>query len=283
MSFVLTAGQAADSPQFAPVLQKVRVPLPVGRPRTRPEAVAADKAYSSRANRSLRKRNIKAVIPEKKNQTANRKRKGSRGGRPTGHDAGLYKERNTVQRLINKLKAWRGIATRYDKTPQSYLAGLHLRASMIWINDLRRQLTDHDVTQALVGLDLAQHPDCQGDHCQWNHDGCGAEHDARPCPVAIGSLMVPHPAQRDDARDNCRDPHGQEEIQGKQTDPRREQQRADHHRDGDNTQYQRHRPPRLLPRRHLVTRSSHLLNGHDREARRQLPHSAWAQVPSSPE
>ncbi len=36
------------------------------------------------------------------------------------------------------LKAWRGIATRYDKTPQSYLAGLHLRASMIWVKDLTR-------------------------------------------------------------------------------------------------------------------------------------------------
>lgn len=137
LSFILTAGQAADSPQFLPVLQKVRVRLPVGRPRTRPDAVAADKAYSSRANRSyLRKRNIKAVIPEKKDQAANRKRKGSRGGRPLTHDTDLYKERNTVERLINKLKAWRGIATRYDKTPESYLAGLHLRASMIWIDDL---------------------------------------------------------------------------------------------------------------------------------------------------
>ncbi|MFE4367762.1 transposase [Streptomyces sp. NPDC056835] len=54
------------------------------------------------------------------------------------HDAVLYKERNTVERLINKLKAWRGIGTRYDKTPASYLAGPHLRASMIWIKDLTR-------------------------------------------------------------------------------------------------------------------------------------------------
>ncbi|ATZ22195.1 hypothetical protein SLAV_01330 [Streptomyces lavendulae subsp. lavendulae] len=46
------------------------------------------------------------------------------------------KERNTVERLINKLKASRGIATRYDKAPESYLAGLHLRAAMIWIDDL---------------------------------------------------------------------------------------------------------------------------------------------------
>ncbi len=36
------------------------------------------------------------------------------------------------------MKAWRGIATRFDKTPESYLAGLHLRASMIWIKDLAK-------------------------------------------------------------------------------------------------------------------------------------------------
>jgi transposase len=121
------------------VLNKVRVRLPVGRPRTRPDAVAGDKAYSSRGNRAyLRKRNIKAVIPEKKDQAANRKKKGRQGGRPLTHDAELYKDRNTIERLINRLKAWRGIATRYDKNPESYPAGLHLRASMIWIKDLAR-------------------------------------------------------------------------------------------------------------------------------------------------
>lgn len=134
---MVTAGQAADSPQFVPVLKKVLVRLPVGRPRTRPAAVAGDKAYSSRANRAyLRRRGIKAVIPEKKDQAANRKKKVHRGGRPVTHDTDLYKDRNTVERMINKLKAWRGIATRYDKTPGSYDAGLHPRASMIWINDL---------------------------------------------------------------------------------------------------------------------------------------------------
>ncbi len=112
---------------------------PVGRPRTRPDAVAGDKAYSSRGNRShLRKRRIKTVIPEKKDQAANRKKKGSGGGRPVSHGVQLYKERNTVERAINRMKAWRGIATRYDKTPGSYLAGLHLRASVIWIKDLTR-------------------------------------------------------------------------------------------------------------------------------------------------
>jgi hypothetical protein len=46
--------------------------------------------------------------------------------------------RNTVERLINKLRAWRGIAIRYDKvhTPDGHLAGLRLRASMVWIKEL---------------------------------------------------------------------------------------------------------------------------------------------------
>jgi transposase len=111
---------------------------PVGRPRTRPDAVAADKAYSSRANRAyLRKRKIKAVIPEKADQAANRKKRGSRGGRPISHDADLYKERNTVERTINKIRAWRGLATRFDKTPESYEAGLHLRGALIWIRSLQ--------------------------------------------------------------------------------------------------------------------------------------------------
>ena len=83
------------------MLEKVRIPGPVGRPRTRPDAVAADKAYSSKANRAyLRKRGIKAVIPEKRDQAANRKKKGSAGGRPLNHDAELYKDRNTVERLM---------------------------------------------------------------------------------------------------------------------------------------------------------------------------------------
>ncbi len=138
LSFVLTPGQAADSPQFIPVLGGIKVRGPVGRPRTRPDAVAADKAYSSRRNRThLRNRGIKAVIPEKADQAAHRKKKGHRGGRPVSHDAELYRDRNTVERLINKLKAWRGIATRYDKTPESYLAALHLRGAIIWLRSLR--------------------------------------------------------------------------------------------------------------------------------------------------
>jgi transposase len=137
LSMLLTAGQAADSPHLVPVLDKIKVRGPAGRPRTRPRAVAADKAYSCRANRTyLRRRRIRAVIPQKADQAANRTRKGRSGGRPISHDAELYKDRNTVERCINKIKQWRGLATRYDKTPDSYLAGLHLRGCIIWLRSL---------------------------------------------------------------------------------------------------------------------------------------------------
>ena len=132
--FLLTPGQVGDCPQFPVLLDRVCVPGPVGRPRTRPDAVAADKAYSSRANRAyLRRRRITAVIPEKADQQANRKRKGSAGGRPVRFDPQRYKRRNTVERCFQKIKTWRGLATRYDKDPDSYQAGLHLRGSIMWL------------------------------------------------------------------------------------------------------------------------------------------------------
>lgn len=114
-------------------MNRIRVPRPVGRPRTTPAVVLADKAYSSRAiRRHLWWRGIQAVIPQPADQAANRKRLGSRGGRPPGFDCQAYKQRNTVERCINKLKQWRGIATRYGKTATIYLAGLHVAVIFIW-------------------------------------------------------------------------------------------------------------------------------------------------------
>ena len=137
LSFVLTPGQAADSPRFTAVLERIKVRGPVGRPRTRPAAVAADKPYSSCADRAhLCRRRIRAVIPEKADQAANRKKKGRKGGRPVARDTGLYRDRNTVERCINKIKEWRGFATRYDKTPVGYLAGLHLRGAVSRLRSL---------------------------------------------------------------------------------------------------------------------------------------------------
>ncbi len=111
-------GQAGDSPQFRAVLARIKVRLAVGRPRTRPGTVAADKAYSSRSNRlHLRRRRIKAVIPEKSDRAANREKRGSRGGRPVGHDPDPYRQRNTAERCINRIKEWRGLAFRFDRLP----------------------------------------------------------------------------------------------------------------------------------------------------------------------
>ncbi|KPI22841.1 hypothetical protein OV320_1298 [Actinobacteria bacterium OV320] len=111
----------------------VRVPRQLGRPRIRPETVIADKAYSSRAIRThLRRRGIRAVIPQPADQIAKRKRRGQAGGRPPSFDRDTYRRRNTVERCINRLKQWRGLATRYDKTATIYLGGLHLAAIHIW-------------------------------------------------------------------------------------------------------------------------------------------------------
>jgi len=89
------------------------------------------------ANRTyLRKRGINAVIPEKADQQANRRKKGSKGGRPIAYDAERYKQRNTVERCFQRVKTGRGLATRYDKSPESYEAGLHLRGSIMWLKSL---------------------------------------------------------------------------------------------------------------------------------------------------
>ncbi|MER6367514.1 IS5 family transposase [Streptomyces mirabilis] len=133
LAFVVTAGQAGDAPAFTDVMARLRVPRRRGRPRTRPEVILADKAYSSRAIRDhLRRRGIRAVIPVPANQQGHRLRRGSRGGRPPAFDREAYKQRNTVERCINRLKQWRGIATRYEKTATIYLAGLHIAGIFLW-------------------------------------------------------------------------------------------------------------------------------------------------------
>ncbi|MFG2593892.1 IS5 family transposase [Streptomyces sp. NPDC048438] len=133
LAFHLTAGQAGDAPAFTLVMARLRVPRPAGRPRTRPDLVLADKAYSSRAIREhLRTRGIRTVIPVPADQQANRRRRGSNGGRPPAFDREAYKQRNTVERCINRLKQWRGIATRCEKTATIYLAGLHIAGTFLW-------------------------------------------------------------------------------------------------------------------------------------------------------
>ncbi len=88
---------------------------------------------SSRAIRShLRRRGIRAVIPQPSDQVSHRLRRGRFGGRPPGFDREAYKQRNTVERCINRLKQWRGLATRTDKLAIAYQAALHLAGILIW-------------------------------------------------------------------------------------------------------------------------------------------------------
>lgn len=131
-------GQAGDAPVFPHLMRLLRVPrLDGGRPRTRPDRVRGDKAYSSRAIRHhLRTRRITAVIPQPADQAGHRKRRGSRGGRPPAFDPVDYRGRNVVERSFNHLKQWRGLATRYDKLALTYRSGAVLHAVITWAKTL---------------------------------------------------------------------------------------------------------------------------------------------------
>lgn len=137
---VVTAGQRGDALGFAPVLARLRIPRRGrGRPRTRPDTLLGDKAYSARRIRSeLRRRRIRAVIAEPDDQKANRRRRGSAGGRPPAFDADAYRQRNTTERTINKLKAYRAVAMRSDKRQYIYNGTIDVASIRVWLRDLTR-------------------------------------------------------------------------------------------------------------------------------------------------
>ena len=124
-----------DAPSPAEGVRVARVRP--GRPRTTPDALLGDKAYSSRATRAaLRARWITAVIAEPADQAGHGSRRGSKGGRPPAFDPVRYKGRNVVERSCQAIKQWRALATRYDKLAITYRAGLLIRAVLLWLQAL---------------------------------------------------------------------------------------------------------------------------------------------------
>lgn len=108
----LTAGQVADCKQAEVLIDCLG----------EVDILLADKGYYSDAIRTKAKeRKAWANIPPK----ANRKRS-------FAFSAWLYRQRNLVERFFNRIKHFRGIATRYDKDPENYLAALKLISARIW-------------------------------------------------------------------------------------------------------------------------------------------------------
>ena len=137
MAIRLTAGQAGDNPQLLPLLDEVCVArVGPGRPRQRPDRVVADRAYSHRSTRAaLRARGLAFTSPEKADQIAYRKAKGSAGGRPPAFDPKVYARRNVVERCFARLKQFRALATRYAKRAAYYRAILIIAALVLWLRE----------------------------------------------------------------------------------------------------------------------------------------------------
>ena len=88
----------------------------------------ADRGYAHASCRSLlRRRGVPHVIPERKDQRERRRR-----GRPPEFDREAYRRRNVVERCVNRLKQWRGVATRTEKRAVNYRAMVIIASLMIW-------------------------------------------------------------------------------------------------------------------------------------------------------
>ena len=112
--FFLTAGQAHD-------LQGADVSIAdIGA-----EALLADRAYDAdeRIRAVLKVQDIEPVIPSKSNRIE-----------PIDYDKHLYKARHLIENFFAKLKQYRAIATRYDKTARSFLSAINLAAVVVWLN-----------------------------------------------------------------------------------------------------------------------------------------------------
>lgn len=124
MTFVLTPGERHEFSVAEQLVEQGTVKrMGRGRPKGRPKRIAGDKGYSSgRFRRFLRRRGIRYTIPRKVNE--------HRGG---SFDRNLYRQRNQVERLLNRLKQFRRLATRYEKRAVNYAAMLTVAAIVLWL------------------------------------------------------------------------------------------------------------------------------------------------------
>lgn len=110
----MTGGEASDYRAFGTLL---KMPVPP------PHLMLADKGYDGdTAREDLLLRGILPVIPPKNNRRSSIK-----------CDYHAYKNRNRIERMFNRLKQFRRIATRYEKTKTSFLAFLYLAAAKLWL------------------------------------------------------------------------------------------------------------------------------------------------------
>ncbi|MDJ1130580.1 transposase [Streptomyces iconiensis] len=137
LTWQTSPGQRGDNPMLVPVLEGLRVGRRgPGRPRTRPDRLRGDKAYSSRETRAyLRRRHIKATVAQPGDQRAHRRRKGRAGGRPPAFDKTQYKRRSAAERCVSKWKQFRAVASPYDKRDYIFNGTLTAAAMVIWLHD----------------------------------------------------------------------------------------------------------------------------------------------------
>jgi len=121
---VLTPGQQHEATVFEQLLEQGAVRRPGrGRPRVRPDRVVGDKGYTGRRYRAYcRRRGIRHTIPHQRRE----RRRGP-------FDRAAYRLRNRVERLINRLKRYRRVATRDEKRAASYLAMVTIAACLTWL------------------------------------------------------------------------------------------------------------------------------------------------------
>ena len=128
LALVLSGGERHESRYVEELLVAGRVKRAgPGRPRVRPARLVGDRGYSyPTVRRLLARRGIRAVIPRRRDQ-----RPDDRRHAPL--DRAAYRARNRVERLVNRLKQWRRVATRYEKRAAHFAAVVTLAAAPLWL------------------------------------------------------------------------------------------------------------------------------------------------------